>query len=247
MIDIIKESNRERYNTGTVVDRYMQEPYHVLRLQKAFHLLKSYLDRNFQSLSNSEIQILEIAGSVGYMSTCLSNEGYSILLTDFELTPLNVAVEKNSNLRIALMDAAEPFPFKDNTFHAIYAGDIIEHLFDTSLFLNECYRCLKSNGILLLTTPNLASLEDRIRFLFGKSPRQINPTHEFLYLHIRPFTYQKIKELLTQVGFYNFSICTNLVRIKIGNFKKDSLLLAKLFPSLGRSLIVAACAQKEVL
>lgn len=247
MMDIIKEANRERYNTGTVVDRYMQEQYHVLRLEKSFQLLKSYLDRNFQSLGNSEIQILEIAGSVGYMSTCLYNEGYSILLTDFESTPLNVAVEKNPNLHTALMDATKPFPFEDNTFHAIYAGDIIEHLFDTSLFLNECHRCLKSDGILLLTTPNLASLEDRVGFLFGKSPRQINPTHEFLYLHIRPFTCQKIKEVLTQIGFYNFRICTNLVRIKFGNFKKDSLVLAKLFPSLGRSLIVAACARKEVL
>lgn len=247
MINIIKEANRERYNTGTVVDSYMQEQYHVLRLQKAFKLLKNYLDRNFQSLSNSEIQILEIAGSVGYMSTCLFNEGYSILLTDIESTPLNVAVEKNPNLHTALMDAAESFPFKDNTFHAIYAGDIIEHLFDTSLFLNECYRCLKSDGILLLTTPNLASLEDRVRFLFGKSPRQINPTHEFLYLHIRPFTYHKMKEILAQRGFCNFKLCTNLVRIKLGNFRKDSLLLAKLFPSLGRSLIVAACARKDAL
>lgn len=245
MKNTIKKQNRERYNTGDVVNDYMSEPYHALRLKTAFNLLKSSLCNRFGLLKNSEIHILEIAGSVGHMAQLLYNEGYSILLTDFEEKPLYRAIQKIPDLKTSIMDASEQFPFNDNEFHAIYAGDIIEHLFDTSLFLSECYRCLKPDGVLLLTTPNLASLEDRIRFIFGKSPRQINPTHEFLKLHIRPFTYDMIKKILLKMGFYKIKLNTNLVRIKIGYFKIDSLILGKIFPSFGRSLIIAANVKKD--
>ena len=243
--EVLNEKNGKRYENGKIIESYMHEKYHVLRLQLAFELLKQSICDSFPVLDNAHIQMLEIAGSTGYMSGRLLKEGYSVLLTDLESAPLELAVQRNPELRTMAMDASGIFPFKDCTFHAIYAGDIIEHLFDTSLFLSECYRCLKPEGVLVLTTPNLASIGDRINFLFGISPRQVNPTHEFLCLHIRPFTYRKLKEVLSDTGFGDFHVTSNLIRINIGHFKKDFYYLAKKCPTLGRSLIVAAFAHKE--
>ena len=45
--------------------------------------------------------------------------------------------------------------FKGKKFDAIIAGDIIEHVFDTDLFLKKLRSVLKEGGVLLLSTPNL--------------------------------------------------------------------------------------------
>ena len=237
--------NKSRYRSGCIVDDYMNEYYHKLRTKKAIHLITDGLSNTFNYLNINEVEILEIAGADGYVSSKLSAMGYSTLLTDCEMIPLEKARQKNPLIKTLVMDASKKFPFEDNTFHVIYAGDIIEHLFDTSLFLTEIYRCLVPNGIFVLTTPNLASLEDRIGFLFGKSPRQVNPTHEFIYLHIRPFTYSKLRDIMESLGFGDFKLTTNLIRIKLGKFRKDLYMLAEHFPSLGRSLIISAKANKE--
>ena len=50
--------------------------------------------------------------------------------------------------------SAEKLPFKKSTFDTITANELIEHLENTGLFLDECNRVLKPGGILIVTTPN---------------------------------------------------------------------------------------------
>jgi ubiquinone/menaquinone biosynthesis C-methylase UbiE len=61
-------------------------------------------------------------------------------------------------------------PIEDNFFDAIIAGDLIEHLVDTDVFLEELWRVLRPEGYLLITTPNLAWWWNRVRLLLGKVP-----------------------------------------------------------------------------
>ena len=56
----------------------------------------------------------------------------------------------------------EYMPFKDRVFDSIVGGEIIEHLEHLEVFIGECFRILKSNGIIILTTPNKNSLINRI-------------------------------------------------------------------------------------
>ena len=44
------------------------------------------------------------------------------------------------------------------SFDVIFAGDVIEHLSNPGLFLDSCKRHLKSDGQLIITTPNCFSL-----------------------------------------------------------------------------------------
>lgn len=113
-------------------------------------------------------------------------------------------------------------PFKDNYFDAIYAGEIIEHLFNPDHFLDEVYRVLKPKGIFVLDTPNLASLYNRIALLLGYLPFDMQVSlkyslghlYEDLYKneknkyvrasdHIRFFT---LKSLILLLKKHNFSI-----------------------------------------
>ena len=64
-------------------------------------------------------------------------------------------------------------PVEDNYFDAVIAGDLIEHLMDTDIFLDELYRIIRPGGHLLITTPNLAWWWNRTRLFMGKVPGNI--------------------------------------------------------------------------
>ena len=60
------------------------------------------------------------------------------------------------------LDATESFPFRDETFDYIFSEHMIEHISYSqgSQMLSECYRILKNNGTIRISTPNLAFLID---------------------------------------------------------------------------------------
>lgn len=47
----------------------------------------------------------------------------------------------------------EQFPFADYTFDYLFHTEVMEHVYDLRLFLNECLRVLKPDGGLLCTIP----------------------------------------------------------------------------------------------
>ena len=237
ILELIDRENNKRYDNVFEVEKYLKQPYHALRVSLAIKTLDYELNQSFLKTEKSEIKILELGGSTGSISKKIMDLGYNVIVSDKESIPLEVA--KKRGLECLKFDVNYTFPIENESFDAIFAGEIIEHLYDTELFLSECNRILKNDGILVLTTPNLATLQDRIKFLFGISPKQVDPLHEHLRLHIRPFTYSKLRELLSLHGFHKYRLTSNYLRLSAIN-KKIQRFLAKLFPSLGGSLIVSA-------
>lgn len=111
-------------------------------------------------------------------------------------------------LRIVKVDIdKEGLPFLDNSFDAIYCGELIEHLYNPDNLLGEIYRVLSPEGVCLLTTPNLASWYNRLVLLFGYQPCSLSASfyHENVGKlikivghrdHIRGFTLRALLELL---------------------------------------------------
>ncbi|MFN0085829.1 MAG: methyltransferase domain-containing protein [Blastocatellia bacterium] len=66
---------------------------------------------------------------------------------------------------------ADPFPFPDGHFRAVLCCELIEHLrSDPMHMLWECNRVLTDGGVLLLTTPNIASARSIEGVLVGCTP-----------------------------------------------------------------------------
>jgi ubiquinone/menaquinone biosynthesis C-methylase UbiE len=241
--DPIREANSNRYSDPSEVDGYLLEPYHALRSSIGINLLCKETRRLRKEVG--KIQILELAASTGMVAKQIEdNIRSSVITSDIEYVPLTRArrvLSSDIGSNCIQLDAARSLPFAPNSFAGIYMGELIEHLFDTKSILSECCRVLVPNGILVVTTPNLAGLQDRIGFIFGKSPRHVNPLHDYLYLHIRPFTFGMIKSCLETTGFRVIAVKSNYIRIRFSSGRRiDSRMFARFFPTLGGSLIVAA-------
>jgi ubiquinone/menaquinone biosynthesis C-methylase UbiE len=92
-----------------------------------------------------------------------SKEAYGIDLFDEALK-----LAAKSGIKILKVDIdEEQLPFPDANFELVYCGEIIEHLIDPDHLIDEAYRVLKSRGLFVLTTPNLAGRVNRLLLLFG--------------------------------------------------------------------------------
>jgi 2-polyprenyl-3-methyl-5-hydroxy-6-metoxy-1,4-benzoquinol methylase len=124
-------------------------------------------------------------------------------------------VSKNhKGVRTVFCDCQDMRTFKSNYFDLIFSNQVLEHVFYPEKCLHECYKTLKRDGVMILTTPNLASWQNRLLLLFGYHPTNYTVSSEFknlgfpkfikkknLYDHPRVFTVRALKEILEKTGF----------------------------------------------
>lgn len=138
----------------------------------------------------------------------------------------------------------ENFPFETERFDLVFAGEIIEHLVDTDGFLREIYRCLKPGGHVLLTTPNLASFENRMRLALGFYPRWVDFRLQGVG-HVRAYTPRALKLQLTMLNLIPVKHLGNWVPFLpqsiIDDIKAPWLIgTGTLFPNLSMGIIILA-------
>lgn len=141
-------------------------------------------------------------------------------------------------------------PFPKKSFDVVLCNQVIEHLLDPDKLLEEIYRTLKDDGYALVSTPNLASLHNRMFLLFGWQVTTIAPSTKLVFgsplrgmesrmlgpsRHITAFTHKALKEMLKH---YNFKIdkCSGSGFYPFKGAFAEAL--AKLFPNLAVYSIV---------
>lgn len=100
----------------------------------------------------------------------------------------------------------EPLAFPDGKSSILTFSETLEHLPPERLnfVLDEISRVIRPGGLLLASSPNQASLENRIRLLKGNSilalPNTL-PNAKGIFPHIRLYTPSEIGELMDARGF----------------------------------------------
>jgi SAM-dependent methyltransferase len=120
------------------------------------------------------------------------------------IAQLNLAVQK---VNIEL----EPVPFHDNSFDVVIFNELFEHLRINPVFtLKEVHRVLKRGGKLLLSTPNLRSLDGIKHFLIDNLSYSCSSDLYEQYRkldtighmgHVREYTTREVIEFLHRIGF----------------------------------------------
>ena len=76
----------------------------------------------------------------------------------------------NNKVTISEANIEERSEFKENFFDIIILSDVIEHVVNRFDAMKELKRILKPNGIIVILTPNLAKIRNRLRLFFGRYP-----------------------------------------------------------------------------
>ncbi|MBD3164342.1 methyltransferase domain-containing protein [Candidatus Woesearchaeota archaeon] len=162
-------------------------------------------------------------------------EGKNLFLYGIDKTDV-----KNPKFNFTQGDIEKGLPYDDNYFDIIVAGEIIEHIYNTDLFLKEIYRCLKNNGHLIITTPNTTSLNNRIHYMMGKIPEENKE-------HIRFFNFDRLTRYLIKTGFRVEKKLTNNIPFPITKIKSNiAVKLGDYFYSLGQIIIIRASKRKKI-
>jgi len=219
-----KEFNEERYRVEFKIGEF-----ELPRIEKIIDMVPT------------NKRILDIGCYDGTISQLIKEKNNVVIGLDMSMNALNMAKKKGIE---CVSSNADNLPFKDKSFDIVVASEIIEHIFDTGKFLDEINRILKSNGELILTTPNLALLDNRLRLLLGLQPHYCEIELEGNAGHIRCFTKKSLKRLIEKHGFIVEKIRSDILFIPVLNvvLRKTNLnkKLGDTLPGLGTILIFKA-------
>lgn len=143
--------------------------------------------------------LLDIGCADGSLSKKGSDLGWFSVGTD--ISAMNAKSAHAKGIMALVNQLQSPLPFKNNTFDLVMAKQVIEHLVDTRLFIEEIYRVIRPGGRLLLSTPNLASLSNRLRLLFGYYPGWMDYELGRGSGHVRYYTLSILEQQLNAAGF----------------------------------------------
>ncbi len=180
---------------------------HYRRIQKAIQAFKKYAP-------NPE-RLLDIGCDDGRITVAIKEAIWAKEAFGIEIFEASYKAALGRGVKCSLLNLdKENLPFPDEYFDVIFSGENIEHLFDPDHLLDEINRCLSPKGICIISTPNLASLVNRIALLFGIQPymTSVSTRHQVGRIwhkglpvedHIRVFTFRAFKEL---VRLHDFQI-----------------------------------------
>lgn len=101
-------------------------------------------------------RLLEVGSGLGHLVGQLEDTFEPVGLDlNFWAVKQSRSVVNRSALQTA---SAQDLPFEDGSFNVVIIKHIVEHLPDPARALNEIGRVIEKDGVLILATPNLASL-----------------------------------------------------------------------------------------
>jgi 2-polyprenyl-3-methyl-5-hydroxy-6-metoxy-1,4-benzoquinol methylase len=111
-------------------------------------------DAMFLAAPSIGARLLEVGCGNGSMLEKMQKRGWRVEGVEFD--PECVERVEARGLKCYGRDLRE-LALPEKTFDAIYLGHVIEHLYEPGSFLKECWRVLKRDGHLVMTTPSSQS------------------------------------------------------------------------------------------
>ncbi len=135
--------------------------------------------------------MLDLGCFPGYVTIAAYALRYNVYGVDIEPSELVKITQKRGIGLFKCNIENEKLPFEDQEFDCVIFTEMVEHInpFSVDHVVFELYRILKDKGYLLISTPNLTALENRLFFLLGK---EVIP-----WGHAREYTLKEVINLLS--------------------------------------------------
>ena len=182
--------------------------------------------------------VLDLPSGPGYLLKELKRSGFSGIAGEID-KDLHVFKDIEYNQ----IDMSGKFPFKDKSFDYIVSIEGIEHIENRFSFIREVSRTLKANGVFIMTTPNVHSMESRLNFFLAgfhslcHKPIPVNCDNIY-FEHINPVSLESIYFMCARSGL-------NIQELTTAKYRKGSLFLYYLLYPLLYTATYIACFCKE--
>lgn len=135
---------------------------------------------------------VDLGSGAGEFSQIIKPLVKTLTCVDFSAQYVNQL--KKIGLKAIKADLNQKLPFRSGEFDLAVSLEVIEHLFNSDLFLSAIHRVLKPRGYLIISTPNIAWWGYRLEAILGRPPKKTG-------YHLRFFTYHSFIKLLEDNGF----------------------------------------------
>ncbi|MHA1755665.1 MAG: class I SAM-dependent methyltransferase, partial [Promethearchaeota archaeon] len=178
----------------------------------------NYVLNNFIPLSNKNITILDVGAAPHHFSIILKELGYNVSTIDSKEDKwTRRAMDLGIDINIFDIES-DDFLDIERKFDIILFLEIFEHLnyYKLPKIMFNLRKLMHGDSILILTTPNLASIENRLLLLLGKPI--INWTHQ------REYSYQQVEDIMRKSGYILIKRDFIMVRDLISRDKDNKIL-----------------------
>jgi SAM-dependent methyltransferase len=160
-------------------------------------------------------RIVDLACGRGLLMELLRERLPDAEIVGGDISELAASEARARGFEVYVVEVQKPMPFPSAHFDCAILGEVIEHLIDPDAAFVQVSTVLRSDGHLVLSTPNLASWFNRILLLFGIQP-VFTETSLHVKLgrrwralgqwgppegHLKIFTLGALREMLTANGY----------------------------------------------
>ena len=150
-------------------------------------------------------KLLDMGAWEGALSLALKEKGFEVWACD------KVPAFKLRDIPWRQWDFnSNDMPFEPAFFDYVVCVEVIEHLENPHRLIRAVRSLLREGGKLIISTPNIASIQSRIRFFLSGWFDFFEPGEEE---HINPIPFWELERLLRGNGFVIEAIATNRLTI----------------------------------
>jgi len=190
--------------------------------------------------------ILDVGMGGGEVLYTLKDSFLKFYGVELSLNRINVAKQRCKNMECSFYDISfdKKLDISLKDIDTVVCLDVLDHMIDVRQALKNIYKTLSAEGKLILTVPNIARINNRMKLLLGKFPststgnegcNKLSSSNLFDGGKLHYFTFQSLSSLVIEAGFRKIE--------KFGIGKRSKVY--NLFPELLSGSIALVCYKED--